>query len=202
MQLRLLLLRLLVPAVEDVDHDVGGDAVDPRLGDALGVDDAAGVAELMEGVVGGDADRPGACSGASNFTAEAIFPFETVVAAATEVEVPGEGGVPDEVDVVHRGIVVTCALEDAEVGGELQVVEELEVEVGAVVEVDGAAGDEALASGVRRLPADVGMKGGRGDGAEAVGELQVFAEAIVVGVKLVRIGCFRAVVFFAMVSWG
>lgn len=62
MRVGLLLLGLLIlagasvsssraPAVEDVEHDVSGDAVRPRLGETLGVDDAASVRELAEEVV-------------------------------------------------------------------------------------------------------------------------------------------------------
>ena len=144
--------RLFRKPVAEVEHDVCGDTVVPRLGDALGIDFAAGVGELLQQVVAGDAERPRTGTGAGHLMLETFLHLVAEIAAAAEVEVPVQRGVPDEFRIVHRAVVVPAALADAEDGAEVQVVREFQAEVGAVLQVPRVAAPVALALGVGHLP--------------------------------------------------
>ena len=116
--------------VAEVEHDVCGDTVVPRLGDALGIDYAAGVGELLQQVVAGDAERPRTGTGARHLMVEALLLLVAEIAATAEVEIPVQRGVPNEFRIVHRTVVVPAALADAEDGAEVQVVREFQLRSG------------------------------------------------------------------------
>ena len=130
------IIRLLIEAVEDVEHGVLGSDVAPGFGAALGVDGAADVAELTEEVEGIEHDgEAGLGEGAR------------------------EAGVPHQLVGVHGVVVVAAARVHGHVGGELEAEGYLEDTAEAVVEVGNVDGAEACSHpsvATRHLPSGRG----------------------------------------------
>ena len=137
-------LRLLIEAVEDVEHGVLGSDVAPCLGAALSVDGAADVAKLTEEVEGVEHDGE-----------------------ASLGKVTGEACVPYQLVSVHGVVVVAAARIHRHVGGELETERNLEDTAEAVVEVGNVDGAEVLTPRGGVLPVEVGLEVEAGLGGEA-----------------------------------
>ena len=146
-------LRLLIEAVEDVEHGVLGSNVAPGFGAALGVDGAAYVAQVAQQVEG-IKHHGEACLG----------------------EGARETGIPHQLVGVHGVVVVAAARVHGHVSGELEAEGYLEDTAEAVVEVGDVDGTEVLTPRGGVLPVEVALEVEAGLGGEAGVELECLVD--------------------------